>query len=68
MFGQFPESEEEVGPRLKPVFVRKKDRVTVLEREREALKKKQMELEAKKMAEERRKYTLKVRSSLGAAY
>jgi hypothetical protein len=54
------DSEEEAGPRLKPVFVRKKDRVTVMEKEREALRQKQVEIEAKKMAEERRKYTLKV--------
>ena len=55
-----PDSEEETGPRLKPVFVRKKDRVTVIEKEREVLRQKQVEIEAKKMAEERRKYTLKV--------
>jgi microfibrillar-associated protein 1 len=55
-----PDSEEETGPRLKPVFVRKKDRVTVIEKERETLRQKQVEIEAKKMAEERRKYTLKV--------
>lgn len=55
-----PDSEEETGPRLKPVFVRKKDRVTVIEKEREVLRQKQVEIESKKMAEERRKYTLKV--------
>lgn len=55
-----PDSEEETGPRLKPVFVRKKDRVTVIEKERESLRQKQAEIEAKKVAEERRKYTLKV--------
>ena len=54
------DSEEETGPRLKPVFVRKKDRVTVIEKERETLRQKQADIEAKKMAEERRKYTLKV--------
>jgi hypothetical protein len=31
-----------------------------MEKEREALRQKQVEIEAKKMAEERRKYTLKV--------
>jgi microfibrillar-associated protein 1 len=34
--------------------------VTVQEREAEALKQKELEQEAKRMAEERRKYTLKV--------
>jgi len=38
----------------------RKDRVTVQEREAEALKQKELEQEAKHMAEERRKYTLKV--------
>nr|CAD7197913.1 unnamed protein product [Timema douglasi] len=59
-YEEYSDSEEETGPRLKPVFVRKKDRVTVMEREREAVKQKQAELEAKKMAEERRKYTIKM--------
>lgn len=40
---------------------RRKDRITVQEREAEALKQKELEQEAKRMAEERRKYTLKVR-------
>lgn len=61
------DSEEETGPRLKPVFVRKRDRVTVIEREKEKEKQKQAEAEAKKMAEERRRYTLKV-TYLGCYY
>lgn len=59
-YEEYSDSEEETGPRLKPVFVRKKDRVTVLEKEREALKLKQAEMETKKLAEERRKQTLKM--------
>lgn len=54
------DSEEEMGPRLKPVFVRKKDRITIMEKEREEMKEKQAELEAKKMAEERKRHTLRM--------
>nr|XP_042119998.1 microfibrillar-associated protein 1-like [Peromyscus maniculatus bairdii] len=53
------DSEEEMEPRLKPVFIRKRDRVAVQEREVEALKQKDLEQEAKHLAEARRKYTLK---------
>nr|CAI9703857.1 unnamed protein product [Rangifer tarandus platyrhynchus] len=54
------DSEDEMEPRLKPVFMRKKDRVTVQEREAEALKQKELEQEAKHRAEERRKCTLEI--------
>ncbi|XP_053695236.1 microfibrillar-associated protein 1 [Sabethes cyaneus] len=54
------ESEEENEPRLKPLFVRKKDRTTVIEKEREANKQKQLEYEAKKAAKDRRRQTLKL--------
>ncbi|XP_052597440.1 microfibrillar-associated protein 1-like [Peromyscus californicus insignis] len=57
---EYTDSEEEMEPRLKPVFIRKKDRVTVQEREAEALKQKELEQEAKRRAEERHKYTLKI--------
>merc|ERR1719357_1431885 len=53
-------SEEEEGARLKPVFVRAKDRLTIQEREREELKAKQAERELAKMAEERRRQTLRM--------
>ncbi|XP_069722944.1 microfibrillar-associated protein 1 isoform X1 [Phaenicophaeus curvirostris] len=59
-YEEYTDSEDEMEPRLKPVFIRKKDRITVQEREAEALKQKELEQEAKRMAEERRKYTLKV--------
>ena len=59
-YEEYTDSEDEMEPRLKPVFIRKKDPVTVQEREAEALKQKELEQEAKRMAEERRKYTLKV--------
>jgi len=54
------ESEEENEPRLKPLFVRKRDRATIAEKEREAAKQKQLELEMKKQMKERRRQTLKL--------
>ncbi|XP_062405576.1 microfibrillar-associated protein 1 [Sardina pilchardus] len=59
-YEEYTDSEDEAEPRLKPVFIRKKDRVTVAEREAEELKQKELEVEAKKQAEERRRYTLKI--------
>lgn len=56
---EYTDSEEE-GPRLKPVFVRKKDRITIQEREEEEEKQKKLLDQVKKEAEERRKYTLKL--------
>ena len=57
------DSEEDTGPRLKPVFVSKRDRVTIVEKEKELIKQNQLELEAKKLADERRRQTLKVYQS-----
>lgn len=54
------ESEEDNEPRLKPLFVSKKDRATIQEKEREAQKQKQAETEAKRMAKERRRQTLRM--------
>lgn len=55
------ESEEaENEPRLKPLFVRKRDRATIAEKEKEAAKQRQLEYEAKKFAKERRRQTLKI--------
>lgn len=56
-----PEGKQ-LAKRLKGSVVHayRKDRITVQEREAEALKQKELEQEAKRMAEERRKYTLKV--------
>ncbi|XP_028678715.1 microfibrillar-associated protein 1 [Erpetoichthys calabaricus] len=59
-YEEYTDSEDETEPRLKPVFIRKKDRVTVAEREAQEQRKKELEAEAKKQAEERRRYTLKI--------
>lgn len=40
--------------------MRKRDRITILEKEKEAQKQKQLELEALKQAEERRRQTLRM--------
>merc|ERR1719447_1196792 len=54
------DSEEEEGARLKPVFVRAKDRLTIQEREREELKARQAEREAARAAEERRRQSVRM--------
>ncbi|XP_028823853.1 microfibrillar-associated protein 1 [Denticeps clupeoides] len=59
-YEEYTDSEDEAEPRLKPVFIRRKDRVTVAEREAEEQKQKELEVEAKRQAEERRRYTLKI--------
>lgn len=54
------ESEEDHELRLKPLFVRKRDRATIAEKEREVAKQKQLELEEKRAAKERRRETLRL--------
>ncbi|XP_063869319.1 microfibrillar-associated protein 1-like [Scylla paramamosain] len=58
-YSEETDSEEE-GPRLKPVFVRKKDRVTIHQKEQQQLKIKQQEVEGRKRVEERRRETLRM--------
>ncbi|CAG0913866.1 unnamed protein product [Notodromas monacha] len=52
--------EEDTGPRLKPVFVRSKDRLTLEERAKEDEAAKAREAETKRLIEERRRETLKL--------
>jgi microfibrillar-associated protein 1 len=54
------ESDEELAPRLKPVFVSKRDRITIIEKEREALKQRQIEIEKMQLHEESCKHTRKI--------
>lgn len=54
------ESEEDREPRLKPQFIRRRDRTTIIEKEKDLVKQKQLEQEAKKAAKERRKQTLRL--------
>ena len=53
------DDSEEEGARLKPVFVRKTDRLTVKEREKEEQKEREAQREKEAMANYRRKDTLK---------
>lgn len=48
------------GPRLKPVFVRAKDRLTVIEKEKAAQKQKQNEVDVKKEKEDKRREALRM--------
>jgi len=54
------DSDQEDGARLKPVFVRAKDRLTIQEREREEARARQLEKEATRAAEDRRRQTLRM--------
>ncbi|XP_070566550.1 LOW QUALITY PROTEIN: microfibrillar-associated protein 1A-like [Ptychodera flava] len=59
-YEEYSDSEEETGPRLKPVFVAKKDRITIQEKEIEAKRRRELENEARKLAEERKKQSIKM--------
>ncbi|XP_066944285.1 microfibrillar-associated protein 1 [Macrobrachium rosenbergii] len=58
-YSEESDSEEE-GPRLKPVFVRKKDRVTIHQKEQQQVKVKQQEADNRRRVEERRRETLRL--------
>lgn len=49
-----------LGPRVKPVFVRASERMTVAERERKLKQQKREEADARKEKEERRREALKL--------
>ncbi|XP_068622590.1 microfibrillar-associated protein 1 [Battus philenor] len=57
---EYTDSEEDTGPRVKPVFVRASDRMTVAEKERKMKQQKKEESEARKEKEERRREALKL--------
>ncbi|GBP97902.1 Microfibrillar-associated protein 1 [Eumeta japonica] len=57
---EYTDSEEDTGPRVKPVFVRASERMTVAERERKMKQQKKEEAEARKEKEERRREALKL--------
>ncbi|XP_004929654.2 microfibrillar-associated protein 1 [Bombyx mandarina] len=57
---EYTDSEEDTGPRVKPVFVRASERMTVAERERKMKQQKREEAEARKEKEERRREALKL--------
>ncbi|KAI1289985.1 Microfibrillar-associated protein 1 [Halotydeus destructor] len=60
-YEEYTDSEDDMAPtRLKPVFTRKEQRITVLEKEKEEEAERLKDLKVKKEQEERRKYALKI--------
>jgi len=59
-YEEYSDSEDETGLRLKPVFVRKSDRVTIKEREKILLESEVSEEKIKKLADERKRIASKV--------
>ncbi|VDM67048.1 unnamed protein product [Strongylus vulgaris] len=54
------EEEDDTLPRLKPVFVRKKDRITLLELEKEKQQQEQLKREEERKKEERKKDSIRL--------
>lgn len=54
------ESEDEIAPRLKPVFVPKNDRITLIELEKEQAKLEQIRVEEEQRKMEKKKQTTKI--------
>ena len=59
-YEDYTDSEDETGPRLKPVFVRKRERITLTDAEKEEIQLKQQKEADRRAAEERRRTTLKI--------
>ena len=62
-YEEYSESDDEMGPRLKPVFVKKEDRVTIQERELQEATQEQLEQLNKQRAEERKKDSIRLAPS-----
>ena len=59
-YEEYTDSEDETGPRLKPVFVPKSDRVTIKEKEELVKGEEQAEVDRKKQIGLRKKESLRV--------
>ncbi|CAF0723707.1 unnamed protein product [Brachionus calyciflorus] len=57
---EYTDSDEEMAPRLKPVFVRKSDRKTIEEKEEEEQRQMEIERERERLHEESKKQTRKI--------
>lgn len=57
---EYTSSEDEIAPKLKPVFVRARDRITLQAKQKADQIAQHTEAEVKRLTEERRRTTLKV--------
>lgn len=60
-YEEYTDSEDETGPRLKPVFVPRTDRVTIKEKEAQAKEEQAVEQEKKKQSDLRKRESHRVR-------
>ena len=60
-YEEYTDSEDETGPRLKPVFVPRTDRVTIKEKEAQAREEQALEQEKKKQSDLRKRESHRVR-------